>query len=114
MTSLETALQERKAEARELEETAEQARALGSNIEDMKIDLQRAEARHAAFAAVGKERVEIPIKQFVPQFHCELAFEPLKSLLSGTELAAKVGEKITYLRAQIAEAERKIAELLAE
>ncbi len=41
------------------------------------------------------------------------SLEPLKSLLSGSELAAKVGEKIAYLEAEIAEAEAQIERLLA-
>ncbi len=60
--TLGAAIAERRQAALELEQHAEQARVLGSKIEDMKVDLQRAEARHAAFAAVGKERVEIPLR----------------------------------------------------
>jgi len=56
--TLDAAIAERRQAALELEQHAEQARVLGS----MKVDLQRAEARHAAFAAVGKERVEIPLR----------------------------------------------------
>jgi len=78
----------------------------------MKVDLQRAEARHAAFAAHGDGHVEIPIKKYVAKYHAKIEFQPLLSLLSGRELAAKVAEKITYLQARIAEAEQEIERLL--
>ena len=79
----------------------------------MRTDLGRLESRHAAFVALGDKRVEMPIEQRVPQFTQVIAFEPLRSVETGKQLAAGVAEKIEHLRNEIERTEQEIDRLLA-
>jgi hypothetical protein len=112
--ALENMLEGRRQELREFEVKAEQARALGSTLEDMKADLQRYEKRQAAFAALGDRHVETPQSVYDQRYHTTIQMEPARSKLTGRELAAGLEGDVKYLKAQIAATEKQIKELLAQ
>lgn len=114
MSTFEAQLSEQKAKSRELEENAEQARVLGSKLEDMKGDVSRLENRHRALSAIGKDHILAPHRSYDQRFNMEIEWEPIKSLKSGDQLASEVMKNIDHLASEIATTEREIERLLAD
>lgn len=109
-----SALAERKATAREIEENAEQAVRLHNEVDSLRTDLDRYRTQHAALSALGKEHVTMPMKSYDVRYHIEVEWEPIKSLYSGDELAARIQERIDSSEGRIAELEAEIARLLGD
>jgi len=103
----------RKQQARESEAETERAAALGAEVESLRRDIARFEKRHAAFAALGDKRVELPHKSYDQRFNMFIEWAPLLSKKTGRELAAEAKDGLDYLTAEIAEREREIEQLLA-
>ena len=104
---------ERMQTVREWEEKAERAAALGAEVESLKRDVARFQKRHAAFAALGDERVELPHKSYDQRFNMFIEWEPIRSKKTGRELAAEAKDGLDYLTGEIAEREQEIKRLLA-
>jgi hypothetical protein len=71
------------------------------------------EQQQNALAALGDGHVEIPQSSFDQRYRIEIAWEPIRSKLTGLELAAEIESSIAPLRQEVANTESRIAELLA-
>ena len=111
--TLDAAIAERKAEGRKFEQNAEQARALSSKIEDMRKDLARLQKRHDAFTEIGDDHVESAFESYDQRFNTMIQWQPMRSILSGHQLAARVKVNLEHLRGEIAKSEAEIERLLA-
>jgi endonuclease/exonuclease/phosphatase family metal-dependent hydrolase len=94
------------------QERAHEATRLEAEIRSLQQDLERQRKRHGQFVALGKRHVEIPWRHVHPGFGMELEMEPLRSKLTGDELAAKVGASIAHLETEIGNREAEIERLL--
>ncbi len=106
-------LQQRKAAARAIEQKAAEASTLRSENESLQMDVVRFERRVQALRAIGPARLERKQEEYQSNFG-NIEYQPLKSKLTGDQLADVAQARLDELRTAIAENERKIAELLAE
>ena len=66
-----------------------------------------------AFHVGGDDRIEIAQKSYDQRYRIEIEWEPVRSKLTGKDLAATIESDIVPLRKQLASTESRIAELLA-
>jgi hypothetical protein len=104
---------ERRQELAEAAERIDEAQRLGRVAGDLRRDVAQMEAQRDALAALGDRHVEIAQKSIDARYRVEIQWEPLRSILSGSELAAEVEATIGPLRQELARTEGRIAELLA-
>jgi hypothetical protein len=71
------------------------------------------EQQRDALAALGDDRVEIAQSSYDQRYRIEIEWEPVRSRLTGKELAATIESSIVGLRQELASTESRIAELLA-
>jgi hypothetical protein len=91
----------------------DEAEALGRVADDLRRDIGQLEAQRDALADLGDDRVEIAQKSYDQRYHIEIEWEPVRSKLTGKELAATIESSIVGLRQELASTESRIAELLA-
>jgi hypothetical protein len=91
----------------------DEAEALGRKLEDLHRDIVGMEQQRDALAALGDGHVEIPQSSFDQRYRIEIEWEPLRSKLTGLELAAEMESSIAPLRQEVASTESRIAELMA-
>lgn len=107
------AIAEHRQRGREYEERAQRAAVLETQLGGLREDVARLERRRDKFAALGKGHVEKPMSTFEQGWGVVIEWEPIRSALTGAELAAKVEATIVPLREQVASLETQIRELLA-
>jgi hypothetical protein len=103
----------RREELAEATARIDEAEALGPKVEDLRRDISRLEERRDQLAALGDDRVEIGQRSYDQRFHIEIEWEPVRSKLTGKELAATIESEIVALRQELANTESRIAALLA-
>lgn len=108
------AIAEQKATARDLEERADRVDALVRQIASLREDLVRSRWQHDALTAVGDDKLTIPRSTYDDRFRLVVEWQPIESVHTGAELAARVQEKIDETERQIAAREAEIENLLAE
>ena len=89
---------------------AERLRQVVANLRD---DVARMEQKRDRLAALGDGRIEIAQESYDQQYGISVSWEPLRSKLTGSQLAAEVETSIAPLRQEVANAETRIEELLA-
>jgi len=107
-------VERRRLEHQAFELRANQASKLGDVAESMREDLRKLEARQAQFREMGAGHVTIPQESYHPEYHQTITWEPVRSLLTGVELAAQLNDQLAHLRDEIGKAEQEIARLLGE
>jgi hypothetical protein len=105
--------EQRRQELAEANAKIDEAEALGRKLEDLHRDIVQLEQQRDALAALGDGHVEIPQSSFDRRYRIEIEWEPVRSRLTGGELAAEVEASIVGLRQELASTENRIAELLA-
>lgn len=105
-------IDERRAELAQLEENYQQAERLQAALADLRLDLQRMEARRDAFAGHGGKRIEVPNPTSTRALGLEFELEPFRSLETGKQLADRVEQDCAEIREQIKRHEQQITELL--
>jgi hypothetical protein len=105
--------EQRRQELAEANAKIDEAEALGRKLEDLHRDIVGMEQQREALAALGDGHVEIPQSSFDQRYRIEIAWEPIRSKLTGLELAAEIESSIAPLRQEVANTENLIAELLA-
>ena len=105
--------EQRRQELAEANARIDEAEALGRKLEDLHRDVAQLEQQRDALAALGDGHVEIPQSSFDQRYRTEIAWEPIRSKLTGLELAAEIESSIAPLRQEVAHTENRIAELLA-
>jgi hypothetical protein len=111
-TDVKDVVRERRREAVELEEKAREAERLEQELQSLGRDLERFLDRQRRFAALGDDHLEVVQKS--P--HAGLGvieWQPLKSKLNGTELAAAVQPNVDSLKTEIAWRKKRISALLS-
>jgi hypothetical protein len=92
----------------------DEAEALGRVADDLRRDIVRMEQQRDALAALGDRHVEIVQKSFDQRFRVEIEWQPIRSKLTGNQLAAEIENSIVELRQQLASTESRIEGLLHE
>ena len=82
-------------------------------VANMREDVARQETRRDRLLALGDGHIEIAQESYLQEFGVSIAFEPIRSKLTGNQLAAEVEEEIAGLLKEIASVEKRVAELLA-
>ena len=105
--------EQRRQELAEANAKIDEAEALGRVADDLRRDIGQMEQQRDALASLGDRHVEIPQKSYDQRYRIEIEWEPVRSRLTGKELAATHESSIVGLRQELASTESKIAELLA-
>ena len=105
--------EQRRQELAEANARIDEAETLGRKLEDQRRDIVQLEQQRDALAALGDGHVEIRQSSFDQRYRTEIEWEPLRSKLTGLELAAELESSIAPLRQEVANTETRIAELLA-
>jgi hypothetical protein len=105
--------EQRRQELVEANARIDEAEALGRKLEDLHRDIVGMEQQRDALAALGDGHVEIRQSSFDQRYRIEIEWEPVRSRLTGLELAAEIESSIAPLRQEVAHTENRIAELLA-
>ena len=105
--------EQRRQELAEANAKIDEAEALGRKLEDLHRDVAQLEQQRDALAALGDGHVEIPHSSYDQRYRVTIAWEPIRSKLTGLELAAEIESSIAPLRQELANTENRIAELLA-
>ena len=105
--------EQRRQELAEANAKIDEAEALGRKLEDLHRDIAQLEQQRDALAALGDDHVEITQSSFDQRYRIEIEWEPIRSKLTGLELAAEIESSIAPLRQEVANTENRIAELLA-
>ena len=105
--------EQRRQELLEANAKIDEAEALGHKLEDQRRDVSRMEQQRDALAALGDAHIEVEHRSYDQRFGVEVVWEPIRSKLTGLELAAEVESSIAPLRQEVANTENRIAELLA-
>ena len=112
-TDVRATIEARLRDLQELATNAEKAAALTATVASMRQDVARLEKQHAKFMALGDGHVEVPAESFDARYGCVIAWQPIRSLLTGKQLAAQVEKNLEHLRAEIIKADDEIDRLLA-
>jgi len=110
---IQDALKARQQEAVQLEEAANEAERLEGEIANLRRELLPLEERKARLVALGDNHLEQAIRTHYPGVG-QVDWQPLRSQLTGAELAANVQRNIATIQAEIAGRERRIQALLGE
>ena len=105
--------EQRRQELAEANARIDEAEALGRKLEDLHRDIVQLEQQRDALAALGDGNIEIAQKSFDQTYRIEVAWQPIRSVLTGLELAAEIESSIAPLRQEVAHTENRIAELMA-
>ncbi len=103
----------RRQELKEFETNAEKAAALSEANRDLSKDVDRLLKKQAALEAIGDGHIETPQSSYDERWRMTIAWQPVRSLQTGRELAAKLEPNIQNLRDAIAANEATIERLLA-
>ena len=112
-TKTQSAPRDRRLELVEANARLDEAEKLGPVVASMREDVARMESKRDRLAALGDARIEIAQESYHPQYGISVTWEPIRSKLSGNELAAEVENAIVGLRQELARAESRLAGLLA-
>ena len=105
--------EQRRQELVEANARLDEAERLRQVVENMREDVARMEQQRDALAALGDGHVEVAQSSFDQRFRVMIEWEPIRSKLTGLELAAEVEASIGPLRQELASTETRIASLLA-
>ena len=103
--------EQRRQELVEANARLDEAERLRQVVANMREDVVREEAKRDQLAAIGAGHVEIPQRSFDQRFRVEIEWTPIRSRLSGAELAAELEATIVPLRAEVKAIETRIEEL---
>lgn len=113
-TALLDSITRRKAEAVEFDAAAEKAATLNNELTSLRVDLARMQKRRDQFAAIGEGHVEMALKSYEERYRTEIVWEPLRSKLTGAELAAEVDRELASLSDEISKREKEITRLIGQ
>jgi hypothetical protein len=105
--------EQRRQELAEANAKIDEAEALGRKLEDLHRDVSRMEQQRDALAALGDGHIEVEHRSYDARFGVEVVWEPIRSKLTGLELAAEIESSIAPMRQEVANTENRIAELMA-
>ena len=105
--------EQRRQELADANARLDEAEKLRQVVANLREDVVRMEEKRDRLAALGDGHVEIPQKSFDQRFRVEIEWMPLRSRLSGAELAAELEATIVPLRAEVKALEARVKELLS-
>lgn len=111
---LKDSISKRNAEAVEFKAATEKAATLNNELTSLREDLARVQKRRDQFAAIGAGHVEKALESYEERYRSEIVWEPLRSKLTGAELAAGVDREIDTLQGEISKREKEITRLLGQ
>jgi hypothetical protein len=100
-----------RADSREAQQRLAEATRISEKVDALNRELSQLEARRDKFLAVGDRRLEQAFQSYFEGLGI-VQMEPVRSALTGNELAAKMERNIADVLAQLAPLEAEIAELL--
>jgi hypothetical protein len=105
--------EQRRQELAETSAKLDEAERLRPVVANLREDILRMEQKRDRLAALGDGHIEIARESYDQQYGISVAWEPLRSVLGGFELAEQVAVSIAPLRQELASTESRIEELLA-
>jgi DNA repair exonuclease SbcCD ATPase subunit len=111
--TMDVTYEQRRQELVEANARLDEAERVRQVVANMREDVARMEQQRDALAALGDGHVEVAQSSFDQRFRVMIEWEPIRSKLTGLELAAEVEASIGPLRQELASTESRIASLLA-
>ena len=113
-TLLNDSISKRNAEAAAFKAATEKAATLNNELASLRRDLAQTQKRRDQFAAIGAGHVEKPMRSYEALYQTEIVWEPVRSKLTGDELAAEVDRELDTLHSAISRREQEISRLLEQ